>query len=292
MSTDLSHEPDRPASPVTALPGIIAEPGHTVPGAVSAAGNASLEGRYLAGPGKPVYRHMSDLQAREADAAVKVEQCQGAVLRAAGAEKERTENHRGGDRPWLLRLIVPPAALAEAFTAYVAMEALVDSQLLAVGLAALAALIGVGMACLFANRRLNRLPVPAAARSQEVIFVAVLTVLRYESLRIQGAGFLTSAGGAALAALISGLVLLGIEEVVVETRTFAIFVSTLRVSWQRWRYAAAVKDLAVIQARIKAAAGKLQQQFLGFLLKIEGLPLGQARQCAAALRAALADGEA
>jgi len=250
----------------------------------------SPEGRYLAGPGKPVYRHVSDLQSREANAVVKVKECQGAVERAENTDKERKENHRGGDRTWLLRLLILIAILAEAVTAYVAMEALVASQTLAFGLAGLAALIGAGMACILANRRLNRLPVSTAARILEGSFVAVLTVLRYESLRIQGADFLTSGGAAALAALISALALLGIEEIVVETRPFSIFLSTLLVSWQRWRYAAAATTLARIQARIKAAAGKLQQHFLDFLLKTEGLPLDHARERAAALKAALTDG--
>lgn len=256
-------------------------------GKVNPASRVSPEGRYLAGPGKPVYRHVSDLQSLEADAVVKVKESQGAMERAESTDKERKENHRGGDRTWLLRLLILAGIVAEAVTAYVAMEALVASQRLAIGLAMLAALIGAGMACILANRRLNCLSVSAAARILEGIFVAVLTVLRYESLRVQGADFPASAGAAALAALISALALLGIEEIVVETRPFSIFLSTLRVSWQRWRYAAAAKNLARIQARIKAAAGKLQQHFFDFLLKTEGLPLDHARQRAAALKAAL-----
>jgi hypothetical protein len=134
--------------------------------------------------------------------------------------------------------------------------------------------------------------VAAAARILEGIFVAVLTVLRYASLHILGAGVLTAAGGAALAALISALALLGIEEIVVETRTFGIFLSTLRVSWKRWRYAAAAARLAKIQARIEAAADKLQQHYLHFLLKTEGVPLAEAQRCAADLKAALTNREA
>lgn len=171
------------------------------------------------------------------------------------------------------------------------MEALVASQSLAVGLALLAALIGAGIACILANRRLNRLPVPAAARIIEGIFVTVLTVLRYDSLHIQGTGFLTAVGAAALAALISALALVGIEEIVVETRTFAMFLSALRMSWTRWRFAAAEKRLGRVQARLQAAANKLQQHFLDFLLRTEGLSLDQARQRASALKAARTDGE-
>lgn len=270
-----------PITPAPAGPGL--------PGAVLPASRGSPEGRYVAGPGKPVSRQVTDLQDQRAVAAVKVREFQAAVERAESTDKERKENHRGGDRPWLLRLLIPAAVLAEAVTAYVAMEALVDSQSLAIGLAMLAALVGAGMACTLANRRLNRLPVPAAARILEGIFVAVVTALRYDSLHIQGAGVLTATGAAALAALISALGLLGIEEIVAETRTFGIFLSTLRASWKRWRYAAATARLARIQAGTEAAAGRLQQHFLEFLLKTEGLPLDEALRRAAALKVALTD---
>jgi len=262
-----------------------------IPDAVFHAGRGSPESRYLGGPGKPMSRQVTDLQDREAGAAVKVGESKGALQRAESTDKEQKENHRGGDRPWPVRVLLPVAVLAEAVTAYVAMEALVASQSLATALAMLAALVGTGIACILANRRLNRLPIPAAARILEGIFVTVLTVLRYDSLHIQGADVLTAAGAAALAALISALGLLGIEEIVVETRTFGIFLSTLRVSWKRWRYAAATARLARIQARIKAAAGRLQQHFLDFLLKTEGLPLDDARRRAADFKAALTDRE-
>jgi hypothetical protein len=239
-----------------------------------------------------VSRQVSELQARRADAAVKVADAQGAVLRAEGADQERKENHRGGDRTWLLRWLIPIAVLAEAVTAYVAMEALVASQSLAIALAVLAALIGAGMACTLANRRLSQLPVPNAARVLEGIFVVVLTALRYDSLHIQGAGPLTAVGGAALAGLISALGLLGIEEIVVETRTLSMFLGTLRLSWKRWRHAAAETRLARIQAKVQTAAYKLQRHFLDFLLKSEGLPLNEARTRAASLKAALTDTEA
>ena len=240
MSTD-SYGPKAPPSPVTALPGV----GQGTPDAADAAPPAGqgAEGRYLAGPGKAVSRHISDLQGRRAEAAVKVKESQDAVERAESTDNERKENHRGGDRTWLLRLVIPVAILAEAVTAYVAMEALVASQLLAIGLSVLAALIGAGMACVLANRRLNRLPVPAAARVLEGVFVAVLTVLRYASLHIQGADFLTAVGAAVLAALISALGLLGIEEIVVETRTFGIFLSTLQGVLEALAHAAAKRAL-------------------------------------------------
>jgi drug/metabolite transporter (DMT)-like permease len=225
-------------------------------------------------------------------AAAKVGECQRALKRAEDTDQERKQDHRGGDRSWLLRLLIPVAVTAEAVTAYVAMEALVTSRSLATGLSVLAALVGAGMACIFANRRLNRLSVPAAARILEGIFVAVLTGLRYDSLHILGAGVLAAAGGAALAALISALGLLGIEEIVFETRTFLMFVSTLRVTWSRWRYALAKSRLARIEARAQAAVRQFQQHFLDFLLKIEELPLDQAHRRASAFKAAVADPEA
>jgi hypothetical protein len=189
----------------------------------------------------------------------------------------------------MLRGLIPVVVLAETITAYVAMEALVSSQTLATGLSLLAALIGAGLACGFANRRLNRLTVPAAARALEVIFVGVLTALRVDSLSVQGADLLTAAGGAALTAMVSMLGLLGIEEIVVETRTFGMLLSALWVSWQRWRLAAAKARLARIRARTEAVADKLQMQFLKFLLKADEPVLEQAKQRAAALRAALTD---
>jgi hypothetical protein len=260
--------------------------------AMSPASRGSPEGRFLAGPGKSAYRHLNDLKGRETDMTAKAKESETAVEHAESTNTQRTDNHRGGDRTWLVRLVIPVAIVAEAVTAYVAMEALVASQLLAIGLSLLASLVGAGMACALANRRLNRLPVPAAARILEGIFVAVVTVLRYASLRIQGADVLTAAGAALLAALISALGLLGIEEVVVETRTFDIFFSTLQASWRRWRCAVAKGRLARIRARIKAMADRLQQDFLDFLLKVEGFSLDEARQRSAALKAALTDGEA
>ena len=289
MSADPAHGPEGPPLAVAELPITPAQAGPGLPGAVLPASRGSPEGRYVARPGKPVCRQVTDLQGQRAVAAAKVRELQAAVERAESTDKERKENHRGGDRPWLLRLLIPAAILAEAVTAYVAMEALVNSQSLAIGLATLAALVGAGMACTLANRRLNRLPVPAAARILEGIFVAVVTTLRYDSLHIQGAGGLTAAGAAALAALISVLGLLGIEEIVAETRTFDILLSTLRAAWKRGRYAAATARLAGIQARTEAAAGRLQQHFLDFLLKTEKLPLDEARRRAAAFRDALTD---
>jgi hypothetical protein len=258
---------------------------------MSPASRGSPEGRFLAGPGKPAYHHLNDLKGRKADMTAKVKESQDALEHAESMNNERMDNHRGGGRTWLLRLLILVAILAEAVTAYVAMEALVASQLLAIGLSVLAALIGAGMACVLANRRLDRLPVPTAARILEGIFVAVVTVLRYASLHIQGADVLTAAGAALLAALISALGLLGIEEIVVETRTFSIFLSALQASWKRSRCAVAKARLDRIRARIKATADNLQRHFLDFLLKTEGLPLDEARQRSAALKAALTDGE-
>ena len=286
----INSVPGGPPSPVTALPRVQA--GEPVPDTGNPPSRGSPEGRYLLGSGKSVSRQVSELRARQADEAVKVAGAQGAALRAESVDQERKENHRGGDRTWLLRWLIPIAITAEAVTAYVAMEALVASQSLAIALAVLAALTGAGMACTLANRRLNQLPVPNAARVLEGIFVVVLTALRYESLHIQGADALTAAGGAALAGLISALGLLGIEEIVVETRTFSMFLSTLRLAWKRWRRATAETRLARIQAKVETAAYKLQQHFLDFLLKSEGLPLDEARTRASSLKAARTDSEA
>jgi hypothetical protein len=291
MNNYSPQSPEDSSTTLTARSSVPAPRHSADPPAEIPANRGSPEGRYLAGQGKSGYRHVTGLQSQEAAADARRQAAQTAVGHALSTDTDRKDNHRGGDRPWALRLLIPVGVLAEAVTAYVAMEALVTSQSLAVGLSALTATVGCGMACLLANRRLNRLDVPATIRIVEGIFVAVLTVLRYESLSLQGAGYLAAAGAAALAAIISALGLLGIEEIVVETRSFGIFVASLRVSWTRWRSAAAASRLARIRARVHAAAGKLQQHYLDYLLRSEGLALEEARRRAAALRAALADGE-
>ncbi len=236
--------------------------------------------------GKALSRHLAELRDREANADVRLTEAEATLARAETAAEGRKAHHRGGDRTWLLRLLIPVAIVAEGVTAYVGMEVLVPSRSLAVGLAAMAALVGAGVAGVLANRRLNRLPVPAAARILEGVFVGVLTLLRYDSLHVQGADPVAAAGGAALAALISALGLLGIEEILVETQTFGIFLDRIRAAWKRWRCARAATRLNMIRAQVQSAAEKLEQHFIDFLLK-EGTPLGEARQRAAALRCAL-----
>lgn len=281
MNANPSYEPE---ASVTALVG-----GQAVPHATAPASRGSPEGRFLSGPGKPEARQLSDLQQQEAGAAVEVTKRGTAREHAETSDRERKQNHRGGDRTWMLRGLIPVAVLAEAITAYVAMEDLVSSQSLATGLSFLAALIGAGMACTYANRRLNRLPVPAAARTLEGIFVAVLTALRGDSLYIQGSDLLTATAGAVLTALISVLGLLGIEEIVFETRTFGVFLASLWASWKHWRFAVATARLDKIHARTEAAAAKLQREFVKFLLKADEPVPEEAQQRAAALRAVLTD---
>ena len=84
--------------------------------------------------------------------------------RALTLDKEPKGNHRGGGRPGPRRLLIPAAILTEAGMAYVAMEAPIGSQPLAIGLAVLAALIGAAATCILANRRFSRFPVLATRR--------------------------------------------------------------------------------------------------------------------------------
>ena len=245
------------------------------------------EGRYLSGPGKPLTRHISDLRQRQSQAAVKDGESRDALSRAERVSADKKHGHRGGDRPWWLRAVIPVAVAAEGVTAYVGVAALVDSQSLALGLSALTAFVGAGTACILANRRLNQLPVPVGARVLEGVFVLVLSALRYASLRIVGVGLLTAGGAAGLALLISGLALAGIEEVVFETHTFGVFVSSLRVSCARWRQARAAASYRRIAARIAAVLAKVEQDFLNFLLRTQDFPLGEAATRAAALKAAM-----
>lgn len=292
MSTDHEHGLEQPRNSRREGADVSSRAAHVaVSAVVTAAARGSPEGRYSAGPGKPLARQIMHSRDQMAGARARAEERQAAVERAKCDEESRKQHHRGGDRPWMLRLLILPGILAESVTAYVAMEILVTSQTLAIVLATLAAVVGAGMACIFANRRLNNLAVPAGARPMEAIFVAVLTVLRYESLSVQGAGLLAAVGAAALAALISALGLLGIEEVVVETYTLDIFVSALRVSWRSWRFISAAAHVGRLRARMDAAADNQQQHFMDFLLKTEGLSLEEARERAVALRCALVQGD-
>lgn len=279
MNTIYPQEPEESQSTVRALPGIMAQDG-------PAARRGNPEGGYLSGSGKSVHRQVIDLLSRKKGAAAGERKSREAADRARHVVDERKHAHRGGNRTWLLRWVMVLAVAAEAATAYVGMEALVASQSLAVGLSALTAAVGGGMACVLANRRLNGLEVPATVRIIEGIFVAVLTVLRYESLSVQGNGYLTAAGAAGLAALISALGLLGIEEIVVETHTFGIFLSTLRASWMGWRWTRAKARLDAIETAADAAADKFELDYLRYLLRTEGLPLDKAEPRAVALRAA------
>ena len=251
-----------------------------------ATSRGSPEGRFVTDSGKALSRHLAELKDREANAEVRLTEAEATLARAETLAEVQRARHRGGDRTWLLRLLIPVAIMAEAVTAYVGMEVLVPSRSLAIGLAALAAIVGAGIAGVLANWRLNRLPVPTAARILEGVFVVVLTLLRYDSLDVQGAGPVAAAGGAALAALISALGLLGIEEILVETQTFGIFLGRMHAAWKRWRCARATTRLSMIRAQVQAAAEKLEQHFIDFLLK-EGAPVGEARQRAAALKCAL-----
>jgi hypothetical protein len=251
------------------------------------AGLSSPEGRFLASAGKPLSRLISDLKDRWAAALVRVRGAAAALDHAIAAASERRAHHRGGDRPWLLRLTIPLATAAEALTAFVAMEVLVSTTGLAFGLAAMTALVGAGIACIIANRRLHRLAVPTFARAAEIAFVATATLLRFVSLDVQSSDALAALGGAALAALISAVALLAIEEVVVETDTFGVFLSRVRLSLRRRQSVRAMSHLAGCQARLDTTGQKFEQHFLDFLLKAEGFPLTEAEQRARALRIAI-----
>lgn len=256
-------------------------------GSTGPAGGGSPEGRFMASAGKPLSRLISDLKDRWAAALVRVRGTAAALDHAIAVASERRAHHRGGDHPWPLRLTIPLATGAEALTAFVAMEVLVSTTGLAFGLAVMTALVGAGIACIIANRRLHRLAVPASARAMEVAFVAVLTLLRFVSLDVQSSDALAALGGAALAALISAVALLAIEEVVVETDTFGVFMSRVRVWLRRRRSVRAKSGLASCQARLDTTGEKFEQHFLDFLLKAEGFPLAEAQQRAMALRSAI-----
>lgn len=247
----------------------------------------SAEGSYLAGPGRTLRRHIAELRHRQYGARVRSQQSAHACALDERVTREQALGHRGGSLPWLLRCLIPVGVTAEAATAYVGVAAIVTTQALAISLSVLTAFVGAGTACLIANRRLSRLPVPVAARVLEAVFVAVLFTLRYASLRTLGVGTLDAGGAAALALLISTLGLAGIEEIVVETQTLTMWFQSIKTSYRRWRHVAATARVRQVDAGIEAALARLEQDFIGFLLWAEGLPLDQASQRAAALRAAM-----
>jgi len=280
--TQLSDGTDRPGAPP-----------HPAGNAADAqwplilASHRTPEGRFLATTGKPLFRQATELRDRMAAAATRLAGATAALHYASRLASTRHAQHRGGNHPWPLRSVILVAIGAEVLTAYVAMEELVSSVALAVGLAVMTALVGAGTAGMIANRRLNGLRVPRAARILEGIFVTVLTLLRFESLDAQSGSTAASFGGAALAALISAIALLAIEEVVVETETFSVFASRLRLRFQRWQCAHAASRLARFQARAEAAGDQFHQHFLGFLVKADGLAVEEAWPRAQALREAL-----
>jgi hypothetical protein len=291
MSTVSPQVQEESQSIVPVLLGITAPDEHAGGPAALQGSRGNREGSYLSGAGRPLYRLASELQGERGKAAAQAARARGAADRARREATEQKRNHRGGNRAWPLRLLVPFGIMAEAVTAYVGIEVLVNSRSLAIGLSALIAVVGGVLACILANRRLNLLGIPVIARILEGTFVAVLTVLRYESLSVQGTGYMAAAAAASLAALISALGLLGIEEIVVETHSFIIFASTLWASWKSWRGACAAARCSAIDAAAEVAADKLRRHYLEHLLKMEEFPLDQARQSAAALWAAVTDNE-
>jgi hypothetical protein len=291
MAMNYPQESSESASALRALPELTALDTQGGPPGGSSRDGGNTEAGFLSGPGKSVSRRLIELLGRRTAALARVTQSEETAGRARYAAEQRKHGHQGGNRSWLLRLLIGLGLAAEALTAYVGMEVLVASQALAAGLSVLTALVGTGMACLLANRRLNGLSVPVTVRILEGAFVAVLTVLRFESLSVQGAGYPTAAGAAGLAALISALALIGIEEIIFETHTFAVFTGALRAHWANWRRTRAVADLTATEAAARAAATKLQRHYLDYLLRTEGLSLTDAESRAAALKTALIRGE-
>jgi hypothetical protein len=283
--THLDDGTDRPLTEQYQWPGE-RWPGQETPDPVAFL-TGTPEGRFLATAGRPLSRYAGELREQVTTALARVTGAAAAVQYASHRTQARQAQHRGGSRPWLLRAIIPVAITAEALTAFVAMEELVSSVILAVSLAIMAALVGAGIAAMIANRRLNGVPVPASARMLEGLFVAVLTLLRFGSLDVQSGSLTAALGGAVLAGLISAVALLAIEEVLVETETCGVFLSRVRLCWQRWRCARAAARLTRVQARVEAAGDRFHQHFLGFLVQSEGLGLAEAQRRAHTLRGAL-----
>lgn len=301
MAASHSQLPQEPASTQTsrgpegtvqALPGAMATDRRSGPSAAGQPDPGRTAAGFMSGPGKPLSQYLTELVSRVRHGTAREAKTRESADRARQRAEKRQQAHSGGNHTWLLRLLILVGGMAEALTAYVGIEALVTSQSLAVGLSALTAAVGVGLACLLATRRLEGLGVPVTVRILEAAFVATLTVLRYESLSIQGSGYLTAGGAAGLAALISALGLLGIEEIVAKTHTFAIFAATLRASWTQWRWRRAAAALATATATAEATGDKLQRRYVEYLVRTGELSPEEARVRAVALRTALTSTEA
>src|ERR1700694_5834847 len=77
----------------------------------------SPEGRFLVSSGKPLNRQITELKDQMADSRVRDKESRSAMEHATTMVGERKAHHRGGDRPWLLRLLIPLAIVAEGLTA-------------------------------------------------------------------------------------------------------------------------------------------------------------------------------
>ena len=271
------------AAPEECSPGIKASPctssAETPAGGIRA---GSAESRYLTGPGKPLSSRAGTMRAREAAAAARAQAARIAVEHAENADEERRSRHQGSGSG-LIRLLIPAVILAEAVMIYMAMQFMIRAQVLAAVLAVLAALAGVGLAWTIAGRRLTHPSLRGAVRILEGFFVAAVTALRYESVRVQQHASRTAPVAAALTAISTALALGAVEVIAAETRTFGTFLGTMRVSWKRWRYSAATTRLARARKKGGTVTAQLQQDFLNFLLKTEGLPFGLAQLRSAAL---------
>jgi hypothetical protein len=85
--------------------------------------------------------------------------------------------------------------------------------------------------------------------------------------------------------------LLGVEEIVVKTHTFAIFAARLKASWTHWRWRGAAAALAATTAAAEAAADRLQRRYVEYLVRTAELPPEVANERAVALRIALTGSE-
>src|SRR5690348_16599912 len=79
----------------------------------NATSRGSPEGRFVTDSGKALSRHLAELRDRQARADVRLTEAEVTLARADNAAEARKAQHRGGDRTWLLRLLIPVAILAE-----------------------------------------------------------------------------------------------------------------------------------------------------------------------------------
>ena len=99
--------PQEPEATVRALPGAVAADGQAGPSDSSPPGRGNTEAGFLSGMGNAVYRHVAELLSRVKRAFSREASMRNAADRTARRPTSASMITQGGDRSWLLRLLIP-----------------------------------------------------------------------------------------------------------------------------------------------------------------------------------------